>query len=523
MSIDGFDKTVTEQNGPELMKFAYHILLYYFERTPALAEEKKLQRRLAMWLRDKYQKNMVDPNAPLSDAKFILNERLSIPSKDKISEIVGLYNVPINRESVIYVSSRLVKALWLDTNGSELPDNYFIEERTLSLSVEYGGGDTHVNFSVYRQRSDGSFEKIAENLRGEKQNGINTFIAQFHYRRERERGRQESVNLYFRAYKNNAAQTESVVRPFVDGIVAIETERNWQRKFFEFSDPQPHPYGGFQGWYKQGDLFTNDTDFRRKKGASMDGSGCGPIAATNVIYHYAQQFNASFAKRRFPDGFQDTPVIPTRKEYIHMAVDVYNSYTMQTVPGLPLGIWFIDPLCNGIVRFAQDRGVSLKKHTLTNKVLASKNSFRQAVDFIIEGLKNNYPVILLVTANNYIISARHKSTPVQGNRMVQFHIVAVTAMKRTAENEEDYELAISNWSERSTIPSLKQMWEGTNIMFDGTQVATAAAVAKTALKKTGAETPAMSDGLQIAATVAAAAAPLTLRFASVSLGYCSFR
>lgn len=45
MSNEGFDKTVTVESGPELEKFAYHILLYYFERTPALAEEKKTSKK----------------------------------------------------------------------------------------------------------------------------------------------------------------------------------------------------------------------------------------------------------------------------------------------------------------------------------------------------------------------------------------------------------------------------------------------------------------------------------------------
>jgi hypothetical protein len=161
---------------------------------------------------------------------------------------------------------------------------------------------------------------------------------------------------------------------------------------------------------------------------------------------------------------------------------MYNSYTLQTLPGLGLGIWSIDPICNGIVRFVQERGVRLKKHTLNNKILAFNNSFKQAADFIIEGIKNNYPIILLVTFNNEI-------TSLNDSIMVDRHFVTITAITRTTSDEEDYELTVSNWGDRKTLPSLKRMWEGTPFLFDRVQVANPI---------------------------------ITYRIASVSLGYCSF-
>jgi hypothetical protein len=520
MANEGFDKIVAEENGPELVKFAYHVLLYFFESSRTIAEDKKRQKRMAMWLRNEYPEYMVDPNAPLTVAKFNLNKKIHIPAKDKIMKIIGAVKININsKEEKVRIPSRLCNARWLDTEGNELPDDYYIEEKTLCLSVECdGGNNTQVIFSVYRQLTDDKFETIAENLRGEVKNDTNTYIAQWQYKRERERRRERNVKLYFRAHKNNTVETESAVRSFVDGIVAIETERNNQGKFFDFDIITN--YGGFQEWYEDKKLFTAVAEWKEKKGKVMNSSGCGPIAATNVIYYYAQQFNASFAKLKTPNGFQDTPKKPKQEEYMRMAFSVYNNYTLQTIQGLGLGIWYIDPLCDGIVKFAQERGISLEKHTLTNKVLASNNSFRQAADFITEGLKNNYPVILLVTLNGYIAEIERKTQP--DPDMAELHFVTITAMKRAENDEEDYELIVSSWGNSKIIKSLKRMWKETHVLFNGAQVATAAAVATCALKKKDEETPDWLNGLQTAATVVTDIAPLTLSFASVSLGYCSF-
>jgi hypothetical protein len=479
-----------------------------------------------MWLRDKYPEYMFDPNAPLDDAKFNLNERIHIPAKGEILEIIGAVKIKMNsKEEEVLIPSRLRNARWLDAEGNKLPDDYYIEERTLCLSVEYrGGSDTKITFSVYRQMKDGTFEIIAENLRGEKKDDADVCTAQLQYKRERERGREKNATLYFRAHKNNTVETESAVRPFIDGIVAIETERNGQGKFFDFNNVNIDKvsavpaYGGFQKWYEDISLFTGVAEWNLKKGETMNKSGCGPIAATNVIYYYAQQFNASFAKLKTPNGFQDTPKIPNQTEYTRMAFSVYNDYTRQTfISGT--GIWFIDTVCDGIVKFAQERGVSLKKHTLTNKVLASNNSFMQAVDFITEGLKNNNPVILLVTFNSHAASLERNALPSRSPDMAQFHFVIITAIKRVKSDEEDYELTVSTWCEKKTIGSLKKMLKGT-YAFDVVRVATVtAAVASTALRKTGEETPAWVNGLQIAAS---AFSPFALNVASVSLGYCSF-
>jgi hypothetical protein len=162
MADEGFDKTVTVQNGPELQKFAYYVLLYYFENSRAIAEDERLQRMLALWLRDNYPEYTVDPNSPLTEARFMLNERLHIPAKNEICDIIEVgISRATSREDEVIIPFHLNNAQWLDTEGNELPykfespnyfrTDYYIEEEALCLSVEYREqSNTQVTFSVYR-------------------------------------------------------------------------------------------------------------------------------------------------------------------------------------------------------------------------------------------------------------------------------------------------------------------------------------------------------------------------------------
>jgi hypothetical protein len=111
-------------------------------------------------------------------------------------------------------------------------------------------------------------------LYGEKIDGTSIYIAQWQYKRARKRNRQTSVRLYFRAYKNNTIETESPVRSFVDGIIAIKTERNGMRKFFVICDTLNN-YGGDQAWYTEPTLFTGVRGWNSGKGRIMNISGCG--------------------------------------------------------------------------------------------------------------------------------------------------------------------------------------------------------------------------------------------------------
>ncbi|MCL2593223.1 MAG: hypothetical protein FWD82_07635, partial [Defluviitaleaceae bacterium] len=310
-------------------------------------------------------------------------------------------------------------------------------------------------------------------------------------------------------------------------ITAISQERDLMQFVLE-SD-----YGGDQFWYRNNDFFIGST-LTPETRQRMDFTGCGSIAATNIIYYYAQNFNEAFAQRVTKRSrilgtptFESVSVNPNREEFINFAVDIYNNYTKQTflvpysvlrgvvravsfgnvqLPETPgLGIWYISTICDGIVSFARERGVSLRSHTMQNPVNILQNpinSVRDAANFIIKGLENNLPVVLLVTFNDYIREFPKGS-------MVETHFVTITSIKkkttiertifdnggiteRVLDSEEDYELVISNWGERQIIPSLKEMWLGTPTWF---------------------------NALKMHPTVSI----LTRGIASVSLGYCSFR
>ena len=246
-----------------------------------------------------------------------------------------------------------------------------------------------------------------------------------------------------------------------------------------------HPYGGDQGWFPL---------------HNMRETGCGPIAATNVIYYYAQT-------NRLLNNLVDEP-FPTWEQFTFDATRIYHLYTPQTItipipippitpstllsPIIPViptqfinksfGVWFIDTLANGVVRFARGNNVRMRSHTLSNRgnETARRQSYPGAVQFIKAGLSTNNPVVLLVSFNDYIANS---GSEVQ---MSETHLVTITAMteirkveitrdrrgrivKRNDLGIADYELRTSDWGLRRHIPSLRQMWESSSQIIETAQ------------------------------------------------------
>ena len=224
-----------------------------------------------------------------------------------------------------------------------------------------------------------------------------------------------------------------------------------------------HPYGGNQDWF-------DDTH--------MAATGCGSIAASNVLFYYAQtqlRLGALARNSRYGPftGWQ---------HFRDYAADMYNSYTLQTINipayiadtfNIPpsFGIWFIDSVASGTVRFARSQGVTLTFSVITNR----NETYEQAVNFIRTALENDNPVILLVTGNDYISRANVL--------MSELHFVTITAMTEIREIEistnfegnevfrrnlgvVDYEIRTSDWGLRRFIPSLRQMWESNTTLAE---------------------------------------------------------
>ena len=231
-------------------------------------------------------------------------------------------------------------------------------------------------------------------------------------------------------------------------IYELSTEKS--QKFVIISD-NDNDYGGDQTWFLTilNKSLWNDT-------------GCGPVAATNILFYYAQ--NKSFGVFLFSNAY------PTEKEFITWAALNYEVYTPQSLiikdkngNTQSFGVWFISTISDGMVFFAKRRNIVLTPHTFDNEA----SSWLSAANFIIKGLEKDYPVILFVTVNEYAASLQGITA--------QLHYVTITRMtekrkfaitKYSSGKEEktdlgivDYSLTISTWGERNEIPSLKSLWE----------------------------------------------------------------
>ena len=241
----------------------------------------------------------------------------------------------------------------------------------------------------------------------------------------------------------------------------VVRRKEFNGKFVDFSNNPA--YGGNQRWFRS---------------PRMQDTGCGPIAATNIIFYYAQT-------GRLLGTLVGRPPHSYDEDFTGYATKMYSEYTPQTIQipftrdgydtPVSFGIWFMNTLVNGVVNFARRDGVTLSRHTINNSGLTR---YDRAVDFIKAGLQDDNPVALLVTYNDYIASGAAE--------MVQAHFVTITAMteirgieiwldsdgneiKRTDLGVVDYELRTSDWGQRRFIPSLKQMWNSTSLIVAAAQ------------------------------------------------------
>jgi len=255
---------------------------------------------------------------------------------------------------------------------------------------------------------------------------------------------------------------------------AIDTpiEQRLGGRFVHFSDDF-ESYGGDQGWW-------NDVDITDPPLPRLADTGCGAIAAANIIFYYA------LTNRLVTNALGALP--PSRETFLAFATEMYNTYTPQTIT-LPTlrrereprsyGIWFMDTLLLGVKAFAEERlNTILHGDIIVNSGRLGATSYVDAVKFLKNALINDHPVALLVTYNDYIAS------PESGD-MMEEHFVTITAMNEIREYDIllrdgveieqdnlgviDYELVISNWGERQVIPSFKQMWESSSPVVDWIQ------------------------------------------------------
>jgi len=232
-------------------------------------------------------------------------------------------------------------------------------------------------------------------------------------------------------------------------VAELKTERENPGTFVAIADTGNNDsYGGDQTWYQ---TILNKPD--------MNKTGCGSIAAANIIYYYAQTCDSgrNLVSAQFP----------TQIEYTDFAANIYCRYIKQTVkfPNHPLGVWSVKAVSSGLKKYFRQRKTFIKKHLLKNGIY----SFKDAAEFIKEGLDKNCPVVLHVLFSKYAKSFYDKGI------MTHLHFVTITRLvekvkitkeitdideEKTLKREVvDYSLTISTWGRRTEIPSLKELWK----------------------------------------------------------------
>lgn len=199
-------------------------------------------------------------------------------------------------------------------------------------------------------------------------------------------------------------------------------------------------YGGDQDWYR------NVNKQNRKN------TGCGSVAAANVLLYYIQQDIPLISDKLSKSYFKDKNSI-TKKEFTNFMNDLYLKYLGQTIytnffnNELSFGIWSIHRFCKGLKKYATSCDVKLTEHYISN----SNNSFNNAKLFIETAIYNNYPVVVLIKLNKY---AKNLHT------LLDKHFVTITGMN---EFKNDFSITISNFGNKVVIKSFRALWESKNI------------------------------------------------------------
>jgi RHS repeat-associated protein len=220
-------------------------------------------------------------------------------------------------------------------------------------------------------------------------------------------------------------------------------------------------YGGDQGWYKS-ELS------KGQAGSTKAESGCGSIAATNILAYYAQRNTNNKGAQLLPTHVTSSTM--TRADYINFANDIYMNYVHQIVWGL--GVWSSDSFIEGMLEYGKTRNVTLKAYRLGN----NDASWEDAYDFIKTGLSFDCPVALLVKWNKYVASLS------EYNITADYHWVTITELFKHVEDEYlvdaktdnqigglisseyvDFSVSISTWGRKTEIPSFRSAWEDNSI------------------------------------------------------------
>lgn len=214
-------------------------------------------------------------------------------------------------------------------------------------------------------------------------------------------------------------------------------------------------FGGNQSWFE-------------RKAQRL--AGCGSVAAANILACLAAQ-NPEVAQKLGLEFTAEKQI--SKNDFLRFMQQAYDAIGTFEVP-----IWnnlaenspkekHLVPLSfgrggagveNGILRFAQSKGVLLKSHQL----VTSYAGYLQGLKFIQSGLVAGSPVCMLATQNRHpmaIYNQGYKLPPAPMPNGSKSHFVCITGVRFNKLNQP--ELLVSSWGKICVIPygQLHKSWQ----------------------------------------------------------------
>lgn len=181
-------------------------------------------------------------------------------------------------------------------------------------------------------------------------------------------------------------------------------------------------YGGDQGWYSQ--------EWQRN-------SGCGPVAAANLLAHLALSDEKYSALYEYDDL--------SEKNYTKFMEEVIQTVSPLRIGTLSIGIPSLSSFVKKVEKFAKSKGVELKGQWAENRY----GNYDQAVEYIKTGLSADSPVALIIHWNSKWMRDDQLSK-------FQYHWVTITRIHYN-EDEDAYYVTVSSWGKGYTL-NFKDIW-----------------------------------------------------------------
>jgi hypothetical protein len=194
-------------------------------------------------------------------------------------------------------------------------------------------------------------------------------------------------------------------------------------------------YGGNQSWFS--------TNVGRS-------SGCGTVAAANITAYLARKHSILRALYSY-----DIDNI-TIDDFTNHMYDVFPYVSPLKIPFFDKpagGIPFLSWCSNGIVSYAQSKGIKLNAHWSDDSP-----TFENAVKYIRAGLDKDCPVALINWWNPKLKNVQwtNPDTGVIRRLNFQFHWVTITALTGGSPTDEVY-IDVSSWGSKVTL-NFNHIW-----------------------------------------------------------------